>query len=453
MCRPRAGASRPPGLSLLDRFVTFRAGGTSKVSHPRIEAIVNPGKISRADIVVGIPSYNEADSIAFPTEMVDKGLVQAFPDKECLIVNVDNHSPDGTREAFLSVPTRTAKMYVTTPAEKKGKGRNILNFMEVAVHLGAKALVMVDADLKSITTQWMEYLCRPLLDGYDYVLPIYVRHKYDGTITNNIAYPMMRTLYGRRLRQPIGGDFGLSGRLARCLLTEKTQTTAIDHFGIDIWMTTVAVGRLFNVCQTFMGTPKDHRAKDPGAHLGPMFKEVVGTIFQLMIDFEYIWKDEDLTGSKPGIIYGFGLGQSAEVPEVKVDRGRLYESFRRGFEEYEDLWRRVLHGENFQAIEALEAQSVDEFYYPSELWARIVFDYAVSYREGEADRDTLLESLLPFYHSRTLSFVNKTVEMDTRQAEFYLDNINKVFEGEKDYLVRRWNAVSRRGGASIAPLL
>jgi len=50
--------------------------------------------------------------------------------------------------------------------------------------------------------------------GWDHVAPLYVRHRNDGTITNSIAYPLTAALYGTRIRQPIGGDFGFSGRLA-----------------------------------------------------------------------------------------------------------------------------------------------------------------------------------------------------------------------------------------------
>jgi hypothetical protein len=51
----------------------------------------------------------------------------------------------------------------------------------------------------------------------DYIAPYYLRHKYDGTITNGIIYPMTRTLYGKSVRQPIGGEFGFSGSLATTL--------------------------------------------------------------------------------------------------------------------------------------------------------------------------------------------------------------------------------------------
>ena len=47
--------------------------------------------------------------------------------------------------------------------------------------------------------------------------PSYFRHKYDGTITSSIVYPLMRALYGKRIRQPIGSDCGFSGRLVSVL--------------------------------------------------------------------------------------------------------------------------------------------------------------------------------------------------------------------------------------------
>jgi hypothetical protein len=190
--------------------------------------------------------------------------------------------------------------------------------------------VVVDADLKSITPQWIQYLCEPLFSGFQYVTPIYVRHKYDGSITNHIAYPLLRTLFGLRVRQPIGGDFGFSRRMAQAFLSEKIWNKRIANFGIDIWMTAVAIARRFNVCQTFLGTPKSHRTKDPAKHLGPMFMQVITTIFDLMIDFEYFWKD--IAESRPSSIFGFGLGVKENPPPVKVNKEALYTSFITGFD-------------------------------------------------------------------------------------------------------------------------
>ncbi|MCK4772393.1 MAG: glycosyltransferase, partial [Candidatus Latescibacteria bacterium] len=172
------------------------------------DIVENPQNIKSADIIVGIPSLNEADNIAFPTDVASRGLRDFFPEAKSVIINVDNNSNDGTGETFMSTPTQQPKIYISTPEGVKGKGNNLRNLFRASVELNAKFVVVVDADLKSITPGWIRYLGEPLMGRFDYVTPIYVRHKYDGTITNHIAYPMIRTLGGLRVRQPIGGDFG-----------------------------------------------------------------------------------------------------------------------------------------------------------------------------------------------------------------------------------------------------
>ncbi len=400
--------------------------------------VENPQSVQSADIVVGIPSYNESDSIAYPTDVSSRGLEQFFSDKKSVIINVDNNSPDNTKEAFLNTPTKVPKIYISTPPGVKGKGNNFQNLFKAAIELGAKAIVVVDADLKSITPSWIRYLGEPLMGRFDYVTPIYVRHKYDGTITNHIAYPMLRTLFGLRVRQPIGGDFGFSGKLARAFLAEKLWNDKIANFGIDIWMTTIALARHFNVCQAFLGTPKVHRAKDPAEDLTMMFKQVVSTIFDLMIEFEYLWKDT--YASRPSSIYGFGLGVVEKPPTVKVSTDKLYQSFMKGFKDFEEIWKKIIPLPEFMEVQKFkDSGNKDSFYYSSNLWARILFSFAVAYKNQDFERDKLLEALIPFYHSRVLSFVNRTQEQETRESEEYLENINRIFESEKYYLIERWN--------------
>ena len=144
-----------------------------------------------------------------------------------------------------------------------------------------EALVVVDSDLRSIVPEWIELLAGPILKGgFDFVAPLYSRYKYDGTITNTVTYPLTRALYGLRIRQPIGGDFGVSGDLVAHYLKQDDWDADVSKFGIDIWMTTKAVTGGFAVCQTRLGA-KVHDPKDPGADLGPMFSQVVGTILRL----------------------------------------------------------------------------------------------------------------------------------------------------------------------------
>ncbi len=400
--------------------------------------VANPSHITDAEVIVGIPSYNEADNIAYPTDVASRGLREHFSNKSSVIINVDNHSPDGTKDVFLNTPTEVPKIYISTAPGVKGKGNNFRNLFEAAVELNAKAIIVVDADLKSITPSWIRYLGEPLMGRYDYVAPIYARHKYDGTITNQIAYPLLRCLFGLRVRQPIGGDFGFSGKLARAFLSEKLWNDKIAHFGIDIWMTTIAIARRFNICQAFLGNPKIHKPKDPSADLGPMFTQVVSTLFDLIIDFEFIWKDT--FESRPSNIYGFGLGIEEKPPVVNVNTDVLFDSFQKGFKTYGEIWEKIIPGPEYIQISRLkEIKDKKQFYYSSDLWARVLFNYAIAYRTNLVNKDKLIESMIPFYHSRTLSFVNRTEKSSIKDAEEYLENITRVFEKEKYYLMQRWD--------------
>jgi glycosyltransferase involved in cell wall biosynthesis len=400
------------------------------------EAEINPENIKDAEILICIPSYNEADSISYPANQADKGLTTYFKDRSSVIINCDNNSPDNTKQVFLDTPTKTPKIYLSTAPGVKGKGNNFKNLFQKVLDLKARSVVVVDADLKSITPEWIKHLCEPLFSGFSYVAPLYVRHKYDGTITNGIAYPLTRALYGRRVRQPIGGDFGFSGKLGRIYLEGKGWDMAVGNFGIDIWMTTLAINQRVKICQSFMGRPKVHRTKDPGAKLGPMFRQVVGTIFSLMTPFESFWTK--VRYSRPTAIYGFGLGEVEMPPKIKVDEDNLLHKFRMGFDQYSATWRYLLADDVYRKLLEIRDMKEREFNFPTDLWARVLFDMAVAYRDSAMDRDGMMDSLIPLYFGRTLSFVKRTRRMSIKQAEDAIEDDCITFEMAKPYLLRRW---------------
>lgn len=408
-------------------------------------AELNPEKIKKTELIVCIPSYKEADCISFPITQADEGLRKYFPDKNSVIINCDNNSPDNTRQVFLDTPTSAPKIYISTPPGVKGKGNNFRNLFHKVVDLKAKAVVVVDADLKSITPEWIKHLGEPLFEGFSYVAPLYVRHKYDGTITNGIAYPMTRALYGRRTRQPIGGDFGFSGKLGKVYLENRSWNDAVANFGIDIWMTTLAINQRVQICQSFMGRPKIHRTKDPGAHLGPMFRQVVGTIFSMMSVFDSFWTK--IKYSRPTAIYGFGLGEIEEPPEVEVNTQNLLTRFHNGFDEYNESWKHALTEDVHKKLLEIMEMKESEFNFPTDLWARVLFDMAVSYRDGAVDRDLMMDSLIPLYFGRTLSFVIKTERMSIKQAEEAIEEDCATFEMTKPYLLQQW----RKNKPNIRP--
>ena len=306
-----------------------------------------------------------------------------------------------------------------------------------AGELEAKAIITVDADLKSITPKWIRNLGEPLFQDFDYVTPLYVRHKYDGTITNSVVYPLTRALYGRRIRQPIGGDFGFSARMAKVYRESNFWNEGVAKFGIDIWMTSLAINEGVPICQSFMGRPKIHRAKDPAKTLGPMFYQVVGTVFNLMEKFEHNWKT--VKWSKPTAIFGFGLGETEMPPPVEVDQASLFQKFLDGFKQYKSIWEKVIYPPNLNKLEEIKTLSLERFEFPVELWIKIIYDFAVGHKNKVVDQQLICEALIPLYFGKTLSYVKKTERMSIQETEEFIDYECEMFEKAKPYLLQRWD--------------
>ena len=57
------------------------------------------------DVLVGIPSYQNARTIGHVVRAVEAGLRKHFPDRRCVIAVSDGASPDGTVEAAMAATT------------------------------------------------------------------------------------------------------------------------------------------------------------------------------------------------------------------------------------------------------------------------------------------------------------------------------------------------------------
>ena len=411
------------------------------------------GEIQEADILVGIPSFNNAKTIGHVVRAVQTGFAKYFPDRKCILVNSDGGSKDNTMDVVhetgvtdlqsILVHHRTGPVFkIATPYHGiPGKGSAFRTIFEIASALNVKACAVVDSDLRSITPEWIELLIKPVIEqGFDYVAPLYHRHKYDGTITNSIVYPVTRALYGTRVRQPIGGDFGFSGGMAKHYLTKDVWETDVARYGIDIWMTTTAIADGFRVCQSFLGA-KIHDAKDPGADLSAMLHQVVGATFDLMETYPDIWKKTE--GSVATPVFGFTYAVGLEPVSVNLDR--MIERFRLGVKELMHVWELFLPKEITAMLQLAANAQKEQFYIPDEVWAEIIFWFAIAAHHKTLNREHLLKSLTPLYIGRTASFVKDTRDSDAADVEAKIEELCRQYEEKKAILKKHWDT---KGGAA-----
>lgn len=401
--------------------------------------------LGETDLLVGIPSFNNADTIGHVVRAVSIGLAKYFHGLTSVLVNSDGGSTDGTPEvvartsvdfgAVLISDRQSPLQRIITPYHGiPGKGSAFRTIFEIARRLKAKACAVVDSDLRSITPEWIELLIRPVLEeGYDYVAPYYLRHKYDGTITNSIVYPLTRALYGQRIRQPIGGDFGFSGRLSEHYLDKHVWESDVARFGIDIWMTTEAIANGARVCQSFLGA-KLHTPKDPAADLTSMLVQVLGAVLALMEEHHSAWANVE--GSRPVKLFGFQYEVGVEPVHVNVDR--MIHTFRQGLADLEPIWRRMLNPRTVEDLLPLKHCPLETFRIPDDLWARLLYDAAAAYHHRVMPREHLLKAMTPLYLGRTATFVLETQGLTSAEAEGRIEALCQAFEKQKPYLIERW---------------
>jgi hypothetical protein len=404
-------------------------------------------EIENADILIGIPCFNNEKTIEHVIQMITHGLSKHYKNMRSVLFIADGGSTDDTREVAREFQLKPwQEKIVTIYRGPGGKGTALRSVFEAANRLKIKACAVVDSDLRSITPDWVKYLLDPVLDnGYQFVAPVYVRHKYDGTITNNIVYNLTRALYGKRIRQPIGGDFAISRDVIKFYIDQDVWESDVARFGIDIWMTTSVVAHNFRMCQSNLGV-KIHDAKDPSQHLAPMFRQVMWTVFALMEEYEGYWKN--IKGSE--VLETFGYEGTLEPEAVNINLDGMIENFKVGFRQFSVLWDDIFSAESFQHIKEASEQDSSNFYLATDTWVRILYELAATFHSWKVNRHKLIDLMTPLYYARVASFVRQSWDMSSEEAEVLVEEQAVKFEEHKDFLIRMWDEKAVIGPGTTA---
>jgi hypothetical protein len=357
---------------------------------------------ARVDIVVGLPTRDEAGTVKKVAEACSAGLREHFAKSRALLVNADNDSRDGTREAFLSARTSQEKLYVNSGGT--GKGRNVRRILEVARERGAGRIAIVDGDLHGITPAWMERLLSPL-EEFDYVTPYYRRQKYDGNCTNHVCYPLLYTLTGRQIRQPIGGEFAFSRSFLDHLLRRPWNQYA-DRYGIDIFMTATAVLGGFRICQARL-PPKEHRSRDV-RHSTRVMRQVIASLFQVIDAKRAAFDTLDRRGDPP-VVGEEGSGPPPAREPLEED---VYA--KREFEHCVGTLRRHLATSTTEAVEDCYAGM--QVRLDPGTWSRALLELASAY--SRSGRDELVAiGAAALNLGRVVTFHREASRLSEEEAE------------------------------------
>ena len=295
--------------------------------------------------------------------------------------------------------------------------------------LGARACIVVGSDPAKLAPEALRRIVQPVVEqNFDLITPVYVRARFEALLQSGVVTPAVRALYGKRIRFPIGIDFGISSRL----VDRQLQASAEGRGGIPLWLASDAITAGFQVGQSQLGISLP-APKDP-PEVSAAVAQVLGTLFLDIDRNASYW--QKIRGSQSVPTFGTG-GIAADEPGA-VDVSRIIETFQLGYRNLRDVWGAVLPPATLIELKRLTSLAASSFRLPDDLWARIVYDFALAHRLRIMNRDHLLRAMTPVYLAWVASY---TIEVGTAAPtaiEYRLERLGAAFESQKPYLVSRW---------------
>jgi hypothetical protein len=409
-----------------------------------LRQLINVGEV---DILVGLPTHNNAKTIGSVVQAIRSGILQAFPRERAVIINADGGSRDGTPELVTGISIddvrrssnvhalRTLHSISTKYASSPESAVALRTILAAADLLRAKACVVMSPDSVNVDSEWFAKLVRPIYrEGFDLVTPTYRRHKFEGLLMTNLLYPMIRALYGVRIREAYTPEFAFSNRLGSQFLNQNGWNDGSRRDGAELRLALTAITGGYRLCQSFLGE-KEH-VERRAADLVPALRQTVGVLFSaLEADFP-IWS----TATSSHAVPTTGSEYDVLLEPMRVNRKRLREMFSTGVAELESVFHAILSPSTLVELQRIARLNEEDFYYSAELWVSTVYEFAASYQKSVISRDHIVQALAPLFRGRAYTFLSENRNSTANEVESHIEGLCLEFERLKPDLLQMWKS-------------
>jgi hypothetical protein len=403
--------------------------------------------MGEVDILVGMATYNNVGTVAHALGATQAAFARYFHRERTALIVADAGSRDGTlgvvrrfnprelQPLLTSQSLRTVHQIAVPYHGVPGKANALRTIFAAADLARAKVCLVVGADHDRLTPEWIERLVGPVrLEEFDFVSPLYQRHKFDGLLPKNLLYPVMGSLFGLGIREPLGGENAFSSRLVEHLLGQRIWEGEMARLGIDLGVAAATAVGGFRVCELALGRRPASRG-EPVA-VGAVVEQVVGSLFACLETHETYWQ----TDHSKGEIQVKGSEPEPADERLRISRKPMFDRLRSAVVELGSVLEKILAADTLNEIRALTGSGEREIHYPDELWVRTVYDFAAAYHRSVMHRGHLLQAMTPLYLGRVGSFVLENLESDAAEVDRRLLELSSTFGRLKTYLRQRWSA-------------
>jgi len=414
--------------------------------------------VGEVDLLVGISSHDAANTVTPAVNVIAQAFHQHFVRQRVVIVNIGTSDKEGAVDGNPvdddGVATGTGNVAVTNVrlpgmnslrtihrvsanfSSPPSPGIALRTVLTIADLLRARACAVVSPATSNLTPDSIASLLRPVYqEKFDFVAPLYIRHKFQGLLVRNLVYPMSRAVLGCGIRELYADERGFSGRLAGFCLNQEVWQEEVIQARPEAWMAISAISSDFRGCQVFLGE-KSQVTTGPRPDIVEIFRQTVGTLFWCLENQQPLWLDRDKSQPVPT----FGPAHELTSEPTDLDRHRIFEMFRSGVTELEPILSSILDPETHSEIKSIVSLEEGEFRFKSDLWVRTVYDFAASYHHAVINRNHVVQALAPLYRGMTHSFLVEHANSSPAEMEAASEMLCAEFEQQKPYLRERWKA-------------
>lgn len=396
--------------------------------------------VGSADVVVGIAGNVAAEELRVRAEKIVAELGSSLSSLRIVFAwagpggvsdpgNAEGENgskPSLTLLPFTSLAPTSGEFWVGVSAHQRA-------VLALAASLNARACLVLGADLAALQTHVLQLFAYAVLDRQCVLaMPIYPTGKYEGLINTGILSPLSRALFGKRIHYPITFDFAASGAMCRDFLR---QSPGLNGTGNTLlWPVSVAATQFAQQAVGQVHVDVHHRVATEGLELSAVLAQIVGSLFQETEKCAPQW--QRVRGSQATPVWG---NAPSEHPEGQaVDPHPMLDSFLLGSRNLDEVWRLILPPNVLLELRRLMRVPPEQFRISDELWAGIVYDFALAYRLRTISRVHLLGALTPLYLGWVASYVQEVSKLSGPALEQRQEQLARAWEEKKPYLLSRW---------------
>ena len=405
--------------------------------------------VGEVDLLIGIPSYNNAVTIAQTVRAIEESVHQNFLRDRVVIVNVDGGSIDNTTEVFLKSDSRkgfdrrglTSLRTIHRMSWQYGKssslGMAVRTIIAAADLLRARSCAVLSSTTVDLTASWVTNLLQPVYkEKFEYVAPLYARNRYEGLLLRTLLYPMVRAIFGLRMGEVYSDEWAFSGRLAAQCLDQDVWAEEPVRARPEAWMAITAMCSGYACCQSFLGQKVAPTVG--GVDTVEAIRQTVGNLFWCMERYQNHWQDR--VGSQP--VPTFGPEHEILSDGAPSNPEKIFELFRTGVAELEPVLASILTQETHRQLNGITRRGAENFRFGCELWVRALFEFAASYHHAVINRDHLVQALAPLYRGQLYSYLLEHAHSSAEEMQLDSELLCLEFERQKPYLIEKWNGKS-----------